>query len=114
MSATILAAHVHIAATIAAKGDSVLPASEDPFTFDGGYGAFIRARSAEGRLLTWSLLEGAVVALYNGLVLRGRFRASEFGISEGGGALVGVGEMGAGVGGVGAGVGRGGGKGLVS
>ncbi len=90
---------------IALEGDSTLPTSEDPFVYDKGSGAFIRAQSAKGRHLTWSLLEGAVVGLYNGLYLRGRYRASEFWIWDGTERLVGVGEMGA------DGVGGGGGNG---
>ncbi|CAF9939290.1 hypothetical protein IMSHALPRED_001282 [Imshaugia aleurites] len=105
MSDTILSAHIHILSTIAAKGDSVLSASEDPFVYDPGYGAFIRARSANGRHLTWTFLEGVVVALHNGLFLRGRYRASEFWIWDGVLGLVGLGEMGAGA--VGGGVGMG-------
>lgn len=45
--------------------------------------------------MTWSFLEGAVVGLYNGLYLRGRHRASEFWIWDGGVGLVGAGKMGA-------------------
>lgn len=45
--------------------------------------------------MTWSSLEGAVVGLYNGLYLRGRFRASEFWIWNGPVGLVGAGKMGA-------------------
>lgn len=63
--------------------------------YNQSYGAFIGARSAKGRHLTWSFLEGAVVGLYNGLYLRGRYRTSQFGIWDGVAELVGVGEMGA-------------------
>ena len=93
MCDTIVSAYNDITSTIASKGDSVLPKSEDPFVYNKGDGAVIRARSAKGRYLTWSLLEGAVVGLYNGLYLRGRYRASEFWIWDGMAGLVGSGEM---------------------
>lgn len=104
MSNTILSAYNNITSTIASQGDSILPASKDPFLYDQGYGAFIGAHSAIGRHLTWSFLEGAVVALYNGLYLSGRYRTCGFWIRDGVMGLVGVGEMGA------AGVGGGGGR----
>lgn len=93
MCNTIVSTYNEITSTIASKGDSVLPKSEDPFVYNKGDGALIRARSAKGRYLTWSLLEGAVVGLYNGLYLRGSYRASEFWIWDGIAGLVGVGEM---------------------
>ncbi|KAL9075274.1 MAG: hypothetical protein Q9161_001651 [Pseudevernia consocians] len=78
--------------------------SKDPFVYNQGYGTFIRARSAQGRHLTWSLLEGAVVGLYNGLYLMGIYRTSEFRIWDGVAGMVEVGETGADV--VGGGGGR--------
>ena len=90
---------------IAIEGDSTLPTSEDPFVYDKGSGAFIRAQSAKGRHLTWSLLEGAVVGLYNGLYLWGWYWGCEFWIWFGKLWLVGAGKMGA------DGVGGGGGNG---
>ena len=65
--------------------------------YNKGYGAFIAVHSAVGRHLTWSLLEGAVVGLHNGLYQRGRYRASEFWMLDGPVRLVGVGEMGSAV-----------------
>ena len=97
MRDTILSAYNDITSTIASKGDSVLSTSEDPFVYDKGYGAFITTHSAKGRHLTWSLLEGAVVGLYNGLYLRGKYRTSEFWIWDGMAGLVGVGKMSASV-----------------
>ena len=94
MSHTILSAYNHIISTIASEGDSILPASQDPFLYNKGYGAFIEAHSAKGRHLTWSYLQGAVVALYNGLYLRGQYRTCEFGVLDGIAGLVGVGKMG--------------------
>ena len=94
MNVTTLSAYNYISSTIASKGDSILPASEDPFVYDKGYGAFIAVHSAIGRHLTWSLLEGAVVGLHNGLYLRGRYRASEFWMVDGPVRLVAIGEMG--------------------
>lgn len=93
MCDTIVSAYDDIISTIASKGDSVLPKSEDPFVYNKGDGAFIRARSAKGRYLTWSLLEGVMVGLYNGPYLRGRYRASEFLIRDGMAGLLGSGEM---------------------
>ena len=97
MSSTIRSAYNDITSTIASKGDSILPISEDPFVYNKGYGAYIAVHSAIGGHLTWSLLEGAVVGLHNGLYLRGRYRASEFWMWDGPVRLVGVGEMGSAV-----------------
>ena len=63
--------------------------------YSKGYGAFIKVCSARGKHLTWSLLEGAVVGLHNGLYLRGKYRMSEFWIWDRVTGLEGVGEMGA-------------------
>lgn len=93
MSHTILSAYNHIISTIASEGDSILPASEDPFLYNKGYGAFIEAHSAKGRHLTWSFLEGAVVGLYNGLYLGRRYRTCEFWVLDGMAGLVGVGRL---------------------
>ena len=95
MRNTVLSLYRHITSTIASSGDSILPASKDPFVYNQGYGAFIEAHSAEGRHLTWSYLEGAVVGLYNGLYLRGAYRTSEFRVWDAVAGLVGVGKMGA-------------------
>ena len=65
--------------------------------YNKGYGAFIAVQSARGRHLTWSLLEGAVVGLHNGLYLRGRYRASEFWMWDELVRLIAVGEMGSAV-----------------
>ena len=97
MSVTILSAYDNITSTIASKGDSRLPASEDPFVYNNGKGAFIAVHSGIGGHLTWSLLEGAVVGLHNALYLRGRYKASEFWMWDGPVRLVGVGEMGSAV-----------------
>lgn len=97
MSVTLHSAYNSITSTIASKGDSILPASEDPFVYNNGYGAFIAVHSAIGGHLTWSLLEGAVVGLHNGLYLRGKYRASEFWMWDGPVRLVGFGEMGSAV-----------------
>ena len=94
MSHTLHSAYNHIISTIASKGDSILPASEDPFLYNEGYGAFIEAHSAKGRHLTWSFLEGAVVGLYNGLYLDGWYRTCDFWILDGMAGLVGIGRMG--------------------
>lgn len=100
MSVTIVSAYNLITSTIASGGDGVLPTSQDPFVYNKGYGAFIAAHSSNGRRLTWSLLEGAVVGLYHGLYLRGIHRTSEFLIADRREGLMGAGEMGAdGVGG---------------
>ena len=93
MSVTIVSAYNHITSTIASEGDGVLPTSQDPFMYNKGYGAFIAAHSSNGRRLTWSLLEGAVVGLYNRLYLRGIYRASQFLIWDRWEGLMGVGEM---------------------
>ena len=61
--------------------------------YNKGYGAFIAAHSAKGRHLTWSLLEGAVLGLYNALYLQGKYRTSEFWVWDGTAGLVGVGKM---------------------
>ena len=99
MGITIRSAYNDITSHIASKGDSILPTSEDPFVYNKGYGAFIAVHSAIGAHLTWSLLEGAVVGLHNGLYLRERYRASEFWMWDGPVRLVGIGQMGsAGVG----------------
>lgn len=97
MNFTILSAYSNITSTIASKGDSTIPTSEDPFMYNKGYGAFIAVHSALGRHLTWSLLEGAVVGLHNALYLRGRYRASEFWMWDELVVLIGVGEMGSAV-----------------
>ena len=97
MSVTLLSAYNNITSTIASKGDSTLPPSEDPFVYNNGYGAFIAIHSAIGEHLTWSLLEGAVVGLHNGLYLRGKYRASEFWMWDGPVRLIGFGEMGSAV-----------------
>ena len=97
MSSIIRSAYNDITSTIASKGDSILPKSEDPFVYNKGYGAYIAVHSAKGQHLTWSLLEGAVVGLHNGLYLRERYRASEFWVWDGPVRLVGVGEMGSAV-----------------
>ena len=94
MSFTLSSAYNDITSTIASKGDSILPRSEDPFVYDKGYGAVIVIHSAAGRHLTWSLVEGAVVGLHNGLYMRGRYRASEFWMWDGPVRLVGSGEIG--------------------
>ena len=97
MNFTIRSAYSNITSTIASKGDSIIPTSEDPFMYNKGYGAFIAVQSARGRHLTWSLLEGAVVGLHNGLYLRGRYRASEFWMWDELVRLIAVGEMGSAV-----------------
>ena len=94
MSNTIISAYNFIIFTIASEGDSTLPKSKDPFTYSADHRAFIRAGSAAGRHLTWSLLEGAVVGLWNGLYQNGKYRASVFWIRDARAGLLGVGEMG--------------------
>lgn len=59
---------------ILSNGDGLLPTDEDPFIYNQGYGAYIEAWSTGAGLLTWSFLEGAVVAMYNALYMRGKYR----------------------------------------
>ncbi len=93
MSEAILLTYRHIRDIIGSKGDGLLPAEEDPFTYNKGHGAFIEIWSAGSQLLSWGFLKGAVVAMYNALFLRGKYRTLSFMISDARVGIVGLGNL---------------------
>ena len=82
MSRTILSTYDYVRQVIATRGDGVLHGREDPFLYNPLYGAYIEVRSADNHFLTWAYLEGVMVALYNALYLRGKFKTATFQIVE--------------------------------
>lgn len=78
MSEAILSTYGYIRDIIGSKGDSLLPAEEDPLIYDKGHGAHVEVWSAGSQLLSWGFLEGAVVAMYNASYLRGKYRMLSF------------------------------------
>ena len=93
MKKTILATHDFIYFVISTEGDADLPPNEDPFLVNEHYGASIVASSAQGHKLTWELLKGAVVGLYNALYLKGIYKTANFEIWDSGLAMVGEGQL---------------------
>jgi len=93
MSKAILSTYEHIQEIIGSSGDGLIPAEEDPFIYDKGYGAYIEVWSANAQLLTWSLFEGVVVAMYNALYLRGKYKTLSFTIWDGRVGMIGLGKM---------------------
>ncbi len=78
---------------MATKSDGPLPPGEDPFLYNQRHGAFVEAWSTPGHGMTWSLLEGVAVGLWNALYLREKYRVADFTIWVGGTDMVGVGNL---------------------
>lgn len=93
MSEVILSTYGYIQDIIGTKGDGLLPAKEDPFIYDKGHGAYIEIWSAGSQLLSWGFLEGAVVAMYNALYLRGKYRTLSFTMWDARVGMVGLGNL---------------------
>lgn len=74
MSEAILSTYEYIRYMILSIGDGLLSEAEYPFISNQGHGAYIEAWSAGAELLTWSFLEGAVVAMYNAPYMRGKYK----------------------------------------
>lgn len=80
MSTAILSTYHYIQQVLHTKGDGILIAGEDPFMYNQHYGPYIEVWSADGSFLTWSFLEGAIVAMYKGLYLRDKYKTTSFAI----------------------------------
>ncbi|KAK3174082.1 hypothetical protein OEA41_001326 [Lepraria neglecta] len=93
MKKTILTTYDFIYHVISTEGDGDLPPDEDPFLMNEHYGASIVASSAQGHKLTWELLKGAVVGLYNALYLKGIYKTASFEIWDGSLGIVGAGQL---------------------
>lgn len=93
MSLAVYSTYMYIEKVIGANGDGPLPPNEDPFVYNQRHGAFVDAWSAPGQKMTWSLLEGAVVGLWNDLYLRDKYRVTSFTLWVAGTGLVGVGNL---------------------
>ena len=93
MKNTILTTYGFIYHVISTEGDGDLPPNEDPFVMNEHYGASIVASSALGHKLTWELLKGPVVGLYNALYLKGIYKTASFEIWDGGLGTVGEGRL---------------------
>lgn len=82
MAKTILSTYDYTQYNIGTKGDGFLLAWNEPFVYDQHNGAYSEALSAPDQFLTWSYLEGVVVAMYNALYLRGKYKSSSFDILD--------------------------------
>ena len=93
MRKTILATYNFIWGIISAEGDTDLPPQEDPFVFNQHHGASIVASSIGGHKLTWGLVKGAVLGLYNALYLKGMYKTASFELWDGSQGKVGEGFL---------------------
>ena len=92
MRNTINSARDYCEQQIEQEGDGPLPASEEPFHEDLGYGAAIDVVSSRPDYrLTWGIMKDAMNGLWEFLVVEGRSVESEFDIYHGALDLVGRG-----------------------
>ena len=93
MFMAIISTYDHVQKAISTEGDRVVSPGEDPFVYNKLYGAYVEAWSVNNHLLTWAYLEGVVVAIYNALYLRAKYKTANFSIWDAGAGLVGMGNL---------------------